>query len=340
VRLIRTVAVVLLVGACSQVWTELRAAEVADGQLSMPGYHARYIERGTLPDRPQVAIVRDITFQKPGLLRVETIAPADRKGDLYIYDGKAATYWWPTELVGIRIRGIRMADEKEFRDHTKYLVAAALRDYAWSLTGNEKIAGHETQHWKVLPIAKGPYFMNFEEWRHPEYQFPLKLEIVDAAGKPWYGMEFTKLEFNTKAGTDAFSFDFPPNALVFDWNLDDEPIALEEARKTMNFTVREPGALPEGHKLNRIVRARGQIPMLAMLMDKGAARLSLTQNRYAGRGDYKLPVGKRVQIGKASGYANFFAGTTTLNWTIDGTELTLVGNLPFNEMLTVAAGVK
>jgi hypothetical protein len=108
----------------------------------------------------------------------------------------------------------------------------------------------------------------------------------------------------------------------------------------MNFTVRVPQALPEGHRINKIVRARGQVPMLAMLMQQGASWLSLTQNRYAERGDYFLPVGKRIVIGKTGGYANFFSGTTTLNWKLGETELTLVGNLPLQELVDIAAGVE
>lgn len=334
------VLLLLPLTACTLVWTELRAAEVADGLFALPSYKARYVERGILPDRPQAEVVRELQYQRPGKVRVETLAPADRKGDLYVFDGQTAIYWWPAELIGIRIQGMPMPDEKAIRAHIKRAVGAALHDYAWSLRETVKLAGQPTEHWTVLPMSKGPYYLPFEEWRHTEYHVPMKIAVTGQDGKPWYGFEFTRFELNASVPDKTFAFEFPANALVFEWNLADANLSLDEARKTMNFTVREPGQLPEGHRINKRVRARGQVPMLATLMEQGASVLSLTQYRYAGRGDYRLPVGKPVQIGKTMGYANFFGGSTTLNWKLDETELTLVGNLPLAEMVAVAASVK
>jgi hypothetical protein len=235
---------------------------------------------------------------------------------------------------------VHAPDEKAVRAHIHDVVEYALHNYAWSLRDNATLADHKVAHWSVLPMTKGAYYLPYEEWRHAEYQFPMKISVADQAGKPWYSFEFTQFRPNAASPAENFNFTFPENAVVFDWDLDDTAISLNDARKTMNFTVREPTRLPEGHRVHKIVRAHGQIPMLAMLMDQGAAWLSLTQNRYTGRGAYQLPVGRPVQIGRAKGFANFFAGSTTLNWMLDGTELTLVGNLPFPQMMEIAAGVK
>ncbi|MGH8530332.1 MAG: LolA family protein [Nevskiales bacterium] len=330
---------IVLLCACSTIWTELRAAEVADRLLATPSYRARYVERGLLSDRPTVAVEREIIFQRPWKLRVQTLAPKDRAGDLYLYDGDTAIYWWPAELVGIRIRGLTPLDERAVRTHIKTIVGAALRDFAWSAVGTEQVLDYPAIHWRILPVAQGSYYLPHDEWRLESHEFVLKMDVWDGSGKPWYGFEFTQLKFDVPIADRDFDFEYPPNALVFDWDLRDAGITLEEAKKSMNFIVREPSRLPEGHKLHKIVKGRSQIPMLAMLMNDGAAALSLTQNRYAGGGAYVLAVGKPIKVGKATGYANFFGTTTALNWLLDGTELTLVGNLPFPEMVAIAEGV-
>jgi hypothetical protein len=168
---------------------------------------------------------------------------------------------------------------------------------------------------------------------------PMKLDYRDEAGAPWYSMEFQ--EFAAVApSAKAFEFEFPQNALVLEWNLDDPGIALAQAKKTMNFDVLVPAKLPEGHSVRKIVRGKGEFPMLAILMDQGGTWLSLTESRALGRGEYALAVGKKVKIGANNGYLNFAGGYATVSWRVGITELSLVGNLPFTDLIAIAASVQ
>ena len=335
----RLIVAAAVIAACSGTWTGLRAAEATDQLLATPSYKARIAETGLLPDRPQVAVVREIAFRKSGPLRIETTAPADRAGDLYLYDGNTVTYWWPHELLGVRVRGIQLPDEGAYRSYIERIVGQARHDYASALVDAPNVAGQPTQHWKLTPADQRPYLLAHEEWRHRKYYLPMKVDYRDAAGAPWYSMEFQEFAA-VNPPAKLFEFEFPPSALVLDWDLDDPGITLAQAQRTMNFDVRLPARLPEGHSIRKMVRGKGEFPMLMILMDSGAAWLSLSESRALGRSESALAVGKQVPIGSATGYLNFQGASATLSWRMGSTALTLISNLPFADMIAVAASVQ
>jgi outer membrane lipoprotein-sorting protein len=66
--------------------------------------------------------------------------------------------------------------------------------------------------------------------------------------------------------------------------------------------------------------------------------VSLTQTRNTGPA--VVPdVGIRVHVGAEQGVLNFAFGFTIVSWSRDNTALTLIGNLPYPEMLAIAASV-
>jgi hypothetical protein len=334
------VPVLVVAAGCSGLWTDLSAAEIADGLLATPAYRGRIVERGLLPDRPDVAVVREIVYAPPGRLSIRTLEPKDRAGDRYVSDGATTTYWWPAEQTAIRVRGLPSMDEAGVRKHVAGLVEGALRDFAWSSPGKGKLLDRPITQWHATPLVNAPAYLAHDEWRDDGYGWPLKLAVTSADGSPWYSYEFTQLQMPATVTSKDFEADLPASTLVFDWDLQDPPVTLEQARAAMNFTVREMKVLPKGRTVHAHVKAHGQVPMLMSLADGDGAWLSLSQNRYTGHGAYVLPVGKAVQVGAVRGYANFAAGMTWINWVVGGTELTLAGNLAWSDLLSIAEGVK
>lgn len=79
--------------------------------------------------------------------------------------------------------------------------------------------------------------------------------------------------------------------------------------------------------------------MAALLMNKGAAWLSLSE--LPNMGPILVPeIGIPVPVGEEEGVLNFVLGFTIVSWAVDGTALTLIGNLPYPELLQIAASVK
>ncbi|MDP2228595.1 MAG: hypothetical protein Q8J78_14085 [Moraxellaceae bacterium] len=323
---------------CSTIWAQAMAGRMTDSLLSMESYRGRLVQQGLLPDAPGTPVVQDVVYAKPWRVRAEVMAPAAYKGSLFVYDGEQMLMWWPQELMGIRVRGLKNPSRDEIAAHVQREMKNAMEHYAFALTEGQKVAGHEVSRWRVLPLAEAPYRLHHTSWNYDRYAFPLKMEFQES-GKPWYSYAFEKIEFGVPVQDSEFAFTFPENAVVFEWDMQAPGISLEEARRKMNFTVMQPKKLPDGHALRKIVRAEHCLPMIALQFDRGASLITLTQSRAYGPGQVPR-YGKPVKIGDSTGWL-YFAGTTTvISWVRDKTALTLMGNLSFPQMISIARSVE
>ena len=323
---------------CSSIWAQAMAGRMTDSLLAMESYEGRLVQHGLLPDALQTPVVQEVRYARPWKFRAETVAPEAYQGSLFLYDGEQLVMWWPQELMGVRVRGLKSPTRDEVAAHVRREMKHAMDHYAFALSQGEKVAGHAVSRWRVLPLADAPWRLHHTSWNYDAYALPLKMEFLKD-GKPWYAFAFESLRFNVPVADDAFVFRFPDNAVVFEWDMQSAGISLEEARRTMNFTVMQPRKLPSGHALRKIVPARHCLPMLAMQFDQGASVLTLTQSR--AYGPTQLPrYGKQVKIGAHDGWLYFAGPYSVISWVNGRTALTLTGNLSFPQMLAIAAQVE
>lgn len=333
-------AVALLAcSACTSLWANSMALKMTENLLSLESMEGELVQRKVLPDSPGVDVRQKVVFQKPWKLRTEVTAPASIKGSLFLYDGNRSIVWWPTELFGMRVSNATSPVRDEVYQHLVHESSVALKEYAFSLSNVERVAGVETNLWSVLPMVDDGYHHFHRMWMVERYSLPLKAEILDRDKKLWYGMEYQKVSFNKPLPDNTFAFEFPSNAMVIDFDYADPGISLEEAHRTMNFKVMQPGKIPAGLKVGKLVRAKGTVPMLAMIMDQGATRVSLFQSHAFGASPL-MKFGKEVRIGKSQGMLSFAGPYSTIVWTRDKTQLTLIGNLSYPQLLQLAASVE
>jgi outer membrane lipoprotein-sorting protein len=329
-------ALALASAACADAWARGIANDVAAGLDKIQAYRGTTVELGLAEGRP---VVRSVIYAKPSRLRVETLEPAEHAGELFVYDGSTVTMWWPQALFGIRIRGVHTADRAEQLAHIERLTRDNLRAYTFALSSeDERVAGHRTLAWTVRPSHKAANRFVHTVWNDERTTLPLAMTFAGDGAAPWYHFEFRDLAFDQPVAPDTFAFTFPENAVVFEWNLDDPGISLEDARRKMNFTVMSPASLPAGHQIDKIVRSSATLPMIAVVMDHGASMLTLTESRYLPIAS--PPLGKSVTVAGQPAVMSFLGAFTSVTWVKDGTLLTLTGNLGFPEMLAVAESVK
>ncbi len=333
-----TVALFLLgLPACSNIWAQAFSGRMADSMLSLESYSGHLLQHGLLPDMPQTAVEQDVLYAKPWRIRSEVTAPAALKGTLFLYDGEQLLMWWPQDLFGIRIRGLKNPSRSELVAHIEREMKNAMEHYAFSLKPNRKVAGHTVSAWQMLPLSAAPFRMPHGSWVDDRYALPLKMDFQES-GKPWYSYEFSRIDYGVPVADDAFAFDFPENAVVFEWDMNVPGITLEEATRKMNFTVMQPKKLPAGHQLRKIVRSSHCLPMIAMQYDRGASVISLTQSRALAEAPARF--GKPVQIGDSTGLLYFAGNYSVLSWVKGKTQLTLTGNLSFPQMIAMARSVE
>jgi hypothetical protein len=247
------------------------------------------------------------------------------------------TLWWPRHLFGVRIKGAGAPGPAELREVAAESAMWALRHQRFSYSGQDTVAGRKADRFKLEPIVPMPYLFTNETAFDRATALPVEVTLTDQ-GKEWYRMAFKELTVNEPVDDRRFSTRLPANAVVFEWDLDAPGKTVKEMQRLMNFTLLVPTELPEGLAVQKIARGRHDLPMAVILMGKGGVQLSLTENRRAGA--LRKETGVPVDIGGNKGYLNFLGLYSSITWQQGNTALTLIGNLPYPEMLAVAASVK
>src|SRR4051812_25202039 len=135
VPLMTLVLVLLLANAaCAETWARGIANNVASGLDKIQSYRGTTVELGLGDGRP---VVRAVTYQKPALIRVETLEPPEHAGELFVYDGSSVIMWWPQALFGIRVRGVRTPDRAQVFAHIERLTRDNLNAYTFALRSED-----------------------------------------------------------------------------------------------------------------------------------------------------------------------------------------------------------
>lgn len=315
---------------CAQAWADSMARTIARDLESIKSYEGVTVERHISPDGD---VRRRVVYAKPWRFRVETLAPSEHAGELFVYDGSEVKMWWPKYRFGVRVRGLPVVNRAQIVQHIERLARESMDAYAFSLRSvADRVAGQRTYAWRLIPTREAPHRYRHVVWNDQRYAMPLKLAIDDHNGAPWYSMEFESIAFDRPVAADAFAFEFPANAVVFDWDLSAPGITLDEAREAMNFDVKVPR-----QPIQKIVRAVHCLPMITLVMGSGASYVSLTESRDMGL--VERPLGKAIRIGNNPAVLTLLGPFATITWVQGGTLLSLTGNIGFPELIAVAESV-
>jgi outer membrane lipoprotein-sorting protein len=326
--------------SCTTIKAHWMARTATNGLYSIEKYEAQVTERGLLRREPGVPVVKTILYERPWKVRAEVVAPAAHAGELFVFDGTTMSIWWPQSRVGLRIRGI---ENPERRDVAGVMLESAywiLDHYDLEDRGLGHRAGREVHHWRCEPDEELPLVKPYDAWLDVENLAPLQVSVRNPDGGEWYGMEFDSIDFGTTVPPGAFRFEFPADAMVFDCDLAGPHVPLPEAQELLEFPVLVPAELPAGHEVRKVILGGDleEAPIVALLMPKGARWLSLSEMMYTSPANVP-DVGIAVKIGEREGVLNFAFGYTIVSWVVDNTALTLIGNLPYPEMVAIAASV-
>lgn len=311
-----------------------RPAEAIEAPFGLASYKGRLVERAAgLP-----AVTREVSYRAPDLVSAKVVEPAARAGERVSYDGAALHYWWPQQLFGSSFRGTPAPTEREGREALAKSGLAMLRKNDVRFAGVETVAGRPADRYELTPKSPGPFVWPTTVWLDQASSLPLKTEIRDRPDRVWYATEFEQVEVNAPDSGTGYGVAFPGNALKFDFDLRDPDQPVEALQRTLNFKLLVPTALPDGMKVTRIVKGRHALPMVAVVAQDGGRWLSVTQLRRAVR-SLEKDTGIPVQVGANPGYLNLLGSYASVSWLQGDTALTLVGNVPLEEVMKAAASM-
>ncbi len=302
--------------------------------LAVDSFRGRYTEE----QAGAPTVVRDVVYAAPGKARVEVVSPRSRAGETLVYDGESLVMWWPRHMFGVRIRGAVAPSAGPLHEAMRDNALWSLRSYTHEYRGSEPLGGREVDRWRLEPADDRPYLFSQDVALDRVTSLPLEVHVRDAEDSPWYAMRFDAIEFGEPVEDRTFSQRLPGNAVVFDWDLGDPGVPLDELQRRMNFRILLPATLPDGLQVDKIIRGRHDLPMVAVLMEGDGHQLSLTQTRHTGL-PHGRGLGTPVELGDRTGYLNLMGGFTSIAWTRGNTALTLIGTLPYPEMIAIAASV-
>ena len=331
---------VVLCASCTTMQAHVMAHQTAMGLHGLKSYRGTVTERGILREQPQTLVVKQITYSRLWKVRAEVTAPKEHVGELFVFDGSTLSMWWPRYFFGLRIRGIEIPPKQQIDQTILDSCYWALENYDYSNEGTTRMRGRSVREWQGEPSEPRPFRYPYRAWLDGEFNLPLKVRVEKEPGRAWYEMVMGPIEFGVEVPGETFAFEFPESATVHDWDLQAPGVTLEEARKLVRFPLLVPNRLPPGHRIRKVIVSRNQeTQMAALLMNKGAAWLSLSE--LPNMGPILVPeVGIPVPVGDEEGVLNFVLGFTIVSWAVDGTALTLIGNIPYPELLQIAASVK
>lgn len=327
----------LILCSCSGIFAGTVADQIVENTLAIRAFEGEFFENQGRPGLER--IVTRVQYKKPWKTRAQVIEPKSMAGSLFIFDGSTIIMWWSKELFGVKVHGLTTPSTRDIKKLASEDVLWSWDKYAWQFAGTNKIANRPVAGWKATPFKAAPYYFPHESWADHEFSTPLSLVIWDSPGHVWYEMGFTQINFDAQVDDSAFEFEFPPNAVVFEWDMTDRTMPLKEIQALMNFTILMPKSFPSGLGVTKIIKGRHCLPMTSVIMENNGRQLTLTQARAMSQ-DFAPATGIKVEFGGKTGYLSFFGAFSSLTWVQENTALTLLGNVAYPELIAVAASVE
>lgn len=331
-------ACLLLCSACTAIKAKLMTDTLTEGLYAIAGYEGRVAERGILREDPRAEVVKEVIYGRLWRVRAEVVAPEEHAGELFVFDGDTISMWWPRFFFGIRVSGVQLPTRGEVTDAIRESSYWALDHYDYTSLGEGRVAARDVTVWSGAPSEDSSRCDPYWAWIDEDYAIPLKVN-VKRDHRTWYRMAFTSITFRSTPPDETFAFEFPEGAVVHEWHLGDPGVTLAQAQAQVEFPILVPTALPSGHAVNKLVMSRNKdVRMVALLMESGGRWLSLSE--VPNMGPIMVPeLGIPVAVGAQKGILNFALGFTTVSWAVGNTALTMIGNLPYPQMLSIAASV-
>jgi sterol desaturase/sphingolipid hydroxylase (fatty acid hydroxylase superfamily) len=308
-------------------------------------------ERGVLPGRPEIAVVSRVSFDAPDRFRAEVLAPDELAGDVLALARGELVLFSRARNVAVRVRNVPALDDLGRRRLLEERGALDALRYDYDEGPADSICGRRVLEWTARPRAPsaGAAALAAEAhvWLEPERPaWPLRIAIANPWGGPAYSLRFLSISAGgADASTEPPSAGEPPDAIpdsasVVELDLARPPLELAAAEAAADFHLLEPADTPLGLVRTRIVRARGRYPPVFTFVFERAPFL-VTVTEIADHGSPGvIERGMPVTIGGAAGRLAFFGDLAMVDLHRAGVRVTLLGNVPYPELLRMAASLE
>jgi peptidoglycan/xylan/chitin deacetylase (PgdA/CDA1 family)/negative regulator of sigma E activity len=303
----------------------LRSAATAPRRVSYAGTKTVTVWAGGV----QASQVR-VYHEAPDRTRLEYLAAGTQPKRIVIIAEGTAVEFTPGENEFIRRPAPAVSEEGLDRN----ILARIVENYDILFGGFEQVAGRPTRIVDV--VGKVPGRPRLRMWIDTATRLILRFERYGPAGVLRETSAFLSIEMNPALSADLFTVVPPPGAQV-QTRRPGPRLTLDQIAARVGFVPQLPAYLPSGYQLvgSRVSTIR-RMPTATFAFSDGISTLTLFESR----GPQGPPAaGRRIRIGAVEGTVVSRGVATLLHWNSGGVSLTLVGDLPQDELVRVGVSV-
>lgn len=313
---------------------------VGDIYRGMEDYHALVtVQRSDSP----AEIRFHLWFSRPDLYRTEVVEPVAIAGQQTLFDGQDLWFYLPGENRVLVYRGFVGDGPEEESAFTGRLIEALLTGRETVFKGIEKLRGHPAYLLETLsPSVEGPEVVDVVRrsfWIDNEVWLPIRVEEYDVDNNLVNTVIYEGIELNPGLEARLFQPDFPPDVRTEIEQPESERLTMDQAVASAPFRLLVPAFLPEGFVLEEVRRMGGEEWAFVLRYFDGEHDLEFTEN-LAPEGYQTLPGGGLVAIDGTEYQVIPADDYTVIHWLEGDVEISLVGDLPRDQLLKVAAAVQ
>lgn len=227
----------------------------------------------------------------------------------------------------------RPAPEPDEERLTRDVLPRILSSYIVGFGGMEAVAGRPARVINVESKFAGRPSLRI--WVDRARRLILRFERYKGDGTLQESSAFLSIQYDPAFAADLFTVPAPQGTQIQQQGRP-RSLSLEEIARRVGFTPQVPSHLPSGFQLTHsVVRQIQAQPAAVFVYSDGVSTLTLFESR----GPKAPPKGRAVRIGSVEGIVALQGAATVLHWNGRGISYTLVGDLPQDELVQVAASV-
>lgn len=277
------------------------------------------------------ATVIKVRHRAPGQSRLEYLS-ADREPYLVsVDDGIHHWQYYPLEQVAAL-----EPSEGETLLGTEQSLDLLRRNYQLREGGTGEVAGRPADIVELLP--HGLPHLSQRLWVERETGVILRTEQYRLDGSLAALSVFTSFTPVKSLSGDLFHFRVPKGVRVT--SRPDLPAPLKDLSTRSGMAIRMPAELPPGYVYEGgAVRRTERENVVHLRFTDGLGVISLFEQRAQPFARYRLTGAKEVTLKRGKGWLHDECGSYVLNWTADGLNFTLVGEVPAEVLIRMAEAI-
>ncbi|MES3037023.1 MAG: outer membrane lipoprotein carrier protein LolA [Bdellovibrionota bacterium] len=331
-KIILAISIFLTACGCQGVIQNWQKDRLLNHLNRIKNYHGTFSETGVLDSKEP--LVSEVWFEAPGKYSISVKSPPKYAGTQLSYDGSTMQIYYPQTKFAIIYKNVQPLTAEDGQKLIEDLFHTNVDSFHYTMGPKSKLAGHPVIQMEFRAKSDHLFIANGESKIYDEYSMPLATELHYRDGND-YGYSFSEIKFNAESITLPKPA-IPADTIVSEWDMNSKGLTEENLKAQAGIKVRLPKNLPNGLKLNKIIKQAGPVPAFTALYEKKPYSLSVIFFKDYGISGIPSGRGLKVNTGKIKGRLLPNPHVSSYSFIDRGIQYVLIGNIPVEGIVEVA----